>query len=310
MKPRQRRDTVPPPLAPDQGENVAPRASGALVEGAGRLAAIRDALGGRWPVAEGPGWLLVRGDCLDVMAAMSDGCVEVVLTDPPYEAEAHEKGKRQGPAFTGTDYARGVTDRPTRRVVDEEFSFAPITEDQRTAVGEHVARLSTIRALVFCQVEAVHAWRASVEGAGMIYRRTIPWVKPDAMPSLHGRWPGQAFESIVLAQQPSVAPCPIGGKARYYEATRERLGRDERPHPTMKPLDLMVQMVEDFTDPGDLILDAFAGSGTTGLAAIRLGRLFIGIERDPAYFEIACRRLRGDEAKPRPEQPSLFGEVA
>lgn len=78
------------------------------------------------------------------------------------------------------------------------------------------------------------------------------------------------------------------------------------PHPTTKPLALMRRIVEDFTDPDDLICDPFAGSGTTGVACIRLGRRFIGWEKDPAYFEIACRRLRGDEAKPRKEQPSLF----
>jgi DNA modification methylase len=254
-------------------------------------------------------WTLHLGDCLDPVsgiASLAYKSVDVVITDPPYEAEAHEKGKRQGPGYTGTDYARGVTSKPSQRVVDESFSFAPITEGQRSAVALQIARVSRVRAAVFCQVEAVDAWKRALESAGMLYRRTIPWVKPDAMPSLHGRWPGQSFESIVLAQHRSVAPCPVGGKARYYEHTRERLGRDERPHPTVKPTALMMQIVEDFTDPGDLILDPFAGSGTTGVAALMLGRRFIGWERDPDYHAIATRRLNGDEAKPRAEQPSLF----
>jgi site-specific DNA-methyltransferase (adenine-specific) len=62
-------------------------------------------------------------------------------------------------------------------------------------------------------------------------------------------------------------------------------------HETQKPIDLMVELVRLFTDPGDLILDPFAGSGTTGVAAIRLGRRFIGWERDPKYHAIAVKRL-------------------
>lgn len=62
-------------------------------------------------------------------------------------------------------------------------------------------------------------------------------------------------------------------------------------HPTQKPISLMQALVRDFTDPDDLILDPFAGSGTTGVACRRLGRRFIGWERDPKYAEIARSRI-------------------
>jgi len=77
----------------------------------------------------------------------------------------------------------------------------------------------------------------------------------------------------------------------------------------MKPLDLMLQLVLDFTEPGDLVLDPFAGSGTTGVACLSLGRRFVGWEIDEAFFEVACRRLRGERAVPRPEQPDLFAST-
>lgn len=57
----------------------------------------------------------------------------------------------------------------------------------------------------------------------------------------------------------------------------------------------MLALVADFTDPGETILDPFAGSGTTGVACLRLGRKFIGIEKDPTYFALACERLRAEE---------------
>lgn len=251
--------------------------------------------------ATGPGWELRPGDCIEGMRELADASVDVTITDPPYEAEAHEKGKRQNPG-----HGRGKEERGGvfPRVVDETFDFLPITEKQRKAVGLEIARVTRGAALVFCQVEAAMAWRKALERGGLVYRRTIPWVKPDAMPSLHGRWPGQSFEAIVLAIQPGQT-VPIGGKARYYTATRER--GETRAHPTAKPLALMRQVVEDFSNPGDLVLDAFVGSGSTGVACARLGRGFLGFEIDRNYFDIACRRLRGDEAKPNPAQPGLFG---
>ena len=70
-----------------------------------------------------------------------------------------------------------------------------------------------------------------------------------------------------------------------------RGGNDARVHTTQKPDSLMEALVRDFTDPGDLICDPFAGSGTTGVAAIRLGRRFIGWEKSPQYHAIAVKRL-------------------
>ncbi len=91
-------------------------------------------------------------------------------------------------------------------------------------------------------------------------------------------------------------------------------------HPTAKPIEWMERLVNIASLPGETILDPFMGSGTTGVACAKLGRRFIGIEIDPGYFEIACRRI--DEAyrqrdlfrdAPRPAAPvqtSLLGDVA
>ena len=252
-------------------------------------------------------WDLRLGDCLDPvagLASLAERSVDVTITDPPYEAEAHTKQRRRKACGAG-----GAVD-----VVDASLTFDAITGHQRNASALQIVRVTRKRAIVFCQVEAVAAWRASFAACAtkidpLEYRRTLVWVKPDAMPSLHGRYPGQAFEAMILLQRPSAPACPVGGKARIYEFMRANDGRLPNPHPTTKPLPLMRQIVEDFTDSGDLILDPFAGSGTTGVAAIQLGRRFIGWELSEEYHAIATRRLRGDEAKPRKEQPNLFDAI-
>lgn len=83
-------------------------------------------------------------------------------------------------------------------------------------------------------------------------------------------------------------------------------GTDRRESPVKgaKPLSLMEAILRDYTEPGDLVLDRFAGGGTTGVAAIRLGRRFHGYERKPEHFEIALKRLRAAR-----EQRQLFPET-
>lgn len=65
----------------------------------------------------------------------------------------------------------------------------------------------------------------------------------------------------------------------------------DREHPNEKPIEVVEQLVATHSNPGDLILDPFMGSGTTGVACARLGRRFVGIEIEPKYFDIACRRI-------------------
>lgn len=101
---------------------------------------------------------------------------------------------------------------------------------------------------------------------------------------------------------------------RSFSISRNPDGR--RDHPTQKPLALMVWCIEQVKPAPQLILDPFMGSGTTGVAAIQLGRKFIGIERDERYFDIACKRIeqavaQGQLFAPEPtrqEQTSLFAE--
>ena len=81
--------------------------------------------------------------------------------------------------------------------------------------------------------------------------------------------------------------------------------RDESPHPTEKPVELMSYWIGNSSQPGDLVLDPFMGSGTTGVAAMQSGRAFVGIELDPKFFDIACKRLTDAQ-----RQGQLFTEAA
>jgi len=170
--------------------------------------------------------------------------------------------------------------------------------------------------LVFSDTESAHLWRESLEECGLEYVRTMFWRKKNGCPQFTGDRPAVACEAITLCHPPGAKLWNGGGKQGWYDVpiVIERGGENQelRVHPTQKPEKLMAQLIDDFTFEGETILDAFAGSGTTGAAALKLGRRFVGWELDPDHAETARARLRGENYKiSRPEaperQPSLFG---
>jgi DNA modification methylase len=243
-------------------------------------------------------WTLHLGNCLDPvtgLASLADKSVDHVICDPPYEAEAHTKGRR---AFSGgsDEYAKGgVGERP--------LDFEPITEEQRAAAAGHLARLSRRWILVFCQVEAAMKWRDVLASAGATYKRSCVWIKPGASPQFTGDRPGMGYETIVACHAPGRSSWNGGGQHGVFTHTLDP--HDSRVHTTQKPEGLMELLVRLFSDSGEMILDPFAGSGTTGVAAIRNGRRFIGWEKDPKYHAIATKRLSAAR-----EQMALFGGAA
>jgi DNA modification methylase len=113
-------------------------------------------------------------------------------------------------------------------------------------------------------------------------------------------------EAIVVAHPKGRKRWNGGGKQGLYPyptaIDRDRSGLDERMHTTQKPVALMEALIADFTEPGELVLDPFAGSGTTGVAALRLGRRFLGWEKDAEHHRVASQRLAGERPLPHAYQ--------
>lgn len=119
------------------------------------------------------------------------------------------------------------------------------------------------------------------------------------MPKFNGQGPALGHENIVTAWcGKGHARWNAGGKRGVYTHIVNPSDRDGK-HPTEKPWRLMAELLRDFTSPGQTILDPFLGSGTTLVACQKMGRHGTGIELDPDYFEIACKRV--DEAARQPD---------
>lgn len=226
---------------------------------------------------------LILGDCREVFSDI-DGA-DHVISDPPYEDELHTGAKEQ----------RII--RSDGRKMYGDLGFEGINDSCRD-ISRLVCEASRGWVILFTLAEGVRAWRDDLQSVGAKWDTTCFWVKPDASPRFNGQGPARGAECFVTAWAgKGHRSWNAGGKRGVYTHC-VNTGR-QGEHPTEKPAPLMAEIVRDFTNPGQVILDPFMGSGTTGVACMMLGRKFIGIERDERWFDLSCRRIESAFRQPR-----------
>lgn len=211
---------------------------------------------------------LYLGDCLEVMPML--GTFDAVVTDPPYgigESSGKAKTRTSGPtsALRGRDYRRDYGDK----------DWDNVTADEAVALAVSQSSSAIVFGGNYYDLPPTSCWLIwdKMNGATDFADCEMAWTNlPKAVRRLQYLWNG----------------C----------MRRER--HIERQHPTQKPLGVMQWCLGHIPDATS-ILDPFMGSGTTGVACVKLGRKFTGIELDPDYFEIACKRI--EEAY---RQPDMF----
>lgn len=235
-------------------------------------------------------WDLRLGDCLDPLsglASLADKSVDHVITDPPYSKDLYLRFRS---GLGKNDRRRDSTD--FRQLANDKIGAI---DDILAEIAAHALRVARRWVVVFHDVEIGHRWR---EAFGKAYVRAGVWVKTDAVPQFSGDRPGQGYEpnTIAHALVPGRKRWNGGGRCAVWTGPSSHGFGEVRPdHPCPKPEWLMSALVRDFTDPGELICDPFAGSGTTLVAAKRHGRSAIGWERDPGFHAAALKRIDGTQ---------------
>ncbi len=249
---------------------------------------------------------VVVGDCVDELRRLPDRSVDLVFADPPYNLQLD--GELLRPNNTRVD---GVDDD-----WDKFASFADYDEFSRAWLSECRRILKPDGALwVIGSYHNIFRLGAAMQDLGFWILNDIVWRKVNPMPNFRGRRFTNAHETLIWA-----APCQ---KSRYtfnYESLKalnddlqmrsdwlfpicagpERLkdAKGRKAHPTQKPEALLHRVILASSNIGDVVLDPFFGTGTTGAVAKRLGRSFIGIERDPTYAKAAISRIARIESLP------------
>jgi len=242
---------------------------------------------------------ILQGDCLERLADIETGTVDLIFADPPYNLQLERDLMR--PNNTRVD---GVDD-----AWDKFSSFAEYDQFSRTWLKECRRVLKPHGAIwVIGSYHNIFRLGAALQDLGYWMLNDVIWRKTNPMPNFRGRRFTNAHETLIWASRDQ--------KSRYtfnYEAMKafnddlqmrsdwllpicsggERLKNDAgaKAHPTQKPEGLLHPVILATTKPGEVVLDPFFGTGTTGAVAKRLGRKWIGIERDPDYIAIAENRI-------------------
>lgn len=230
---------------------------------------------------------LYHGRAEDVLPSLAGW--DHFIADPPYSERVH--GAARSRVMRANDRG-GRYGADLRRNVD--LGFDHLTPELRSFLAEQAARTARW-VLVFSDTEGAHLWAEALEDKGLDYVRGGAWIKRGSTPQFSGDRPATGFEAITIAHPKGRKRWNGGGSHAVWDVpivlNRARADKSERVHPTQKPLRLMEQLVEQFTDPGEIILDPTAGSGTTGLAAKRLSRRAVLVEQNERHCEAAATRL-------------------
>ncbi|NWG46997.1 MAG: site-specific DNA-methyltransferase [Alphaproteobacteria bacterium] len=243
---------------------------------------------------------ILEGDCLEVLRGLPDASVDLVFADPPYNLQL--SGELRRPDDSRVDAVDDAWDRFE--------SFAEYDRFSRAWLGE-VRRIlkPTGTAWVIGSYHNIFRLGTALQDLGFWVLNDVVWRKANPMPNFRGRRFTNAHETLIWAAREAGAR----GYTFNYEALKagnedvqvrsdwflplctgaERV-KDEtggKAHPTQKPEALLHRVLIAASRPGDVVLDPFFGTGTTGVVAKRLGRRFIGIERERAYVEVARARL-------------------
>src|SRR3954468_8121329 len=240
------------------------------------------------------------GDCVAEMAALPAESVDLVFADPPYNLQLQGDLKR--PDDSRVDAVNAAWDKFASFSVYDDFTRAWLVACRRV-----MKRSATL--WVIGSYHNIFRVGTILQDLGFWILNDVVWRKSNPMPNFRGRRFTNAHETLIWAAREP------GGKGYTfnYEALKagnddvqmrsdwtlalctgeERLkgGDGKKLHPTQKPEALLARVILAASRPGDLVLDPFSGTGTTGAAAKRLGRQFIGIERDLAYAAAAQARF-------------------
>ncbi|NVK20248.1 MAG: site-specific DNA-methyltransferase [Methylocystaceae bacterium] len=248
---------------------------------------------------------ILQGDCIEMMNALPEKSVDLIFADPPYNLQLG--GDLHRPNNTKVDACDDHWDQFDSFKAYDEFSKAWLKAARRVLKDD-----GTI--WVIGSYHNIFRVGVTLQDLGYWMLNDVIWRKTNPMPNFRGRRFTNAHETMIW--------CSKSEKSKYnfnYEAMKafnddvqmrsdwllpicnggERLKNEEgeKAHPTQKPESLLYRVIMASSKPGDVVLDPFFGTGTTGAVAKKLGRNFIGLERETDYIKVAEKRIKAIKAE-------------
>ena len=249
---------------------------------------------------------LYQGECLATLRSLPDDCFDACVTDPPYNIAASSKKKGLKWAFSSHATMHSAWDRFSPKNY-ESFTRRWLQEVCRTV------KLNG-NIFIFGSYHNIYTIGAAAQRMDLRVINSIIWLKPNAQPNITCRMFTESTEQVLWLCNNSTKKA--SGWTFHYQHMKHLAGGKQMrnfwnfpvtpqkeklqgKHPAQKPLRLMERIVAAGTNPGECVLDCFAGSGSTLLACDRLDRRWVGIERDETYCKLAHSRLDNERRQRR-----------
>ena len=255
---------------------------------------------------------IIQGDCIDVLSALPERSVDLIFADPPYNLQLRQALWR--PNMTRVDAVDDDWDR-----FDGFAAYDAFTRNWLAACRRVLKETGTI--WVIGSYHNIYRVGAIMQDLGYWFLNDITWIKTNPMPNFRGVRFTNAHETLLWAAKTQGARYTFNHHAMKALnddlqmrsdwhlpicSGRERIrtADGDKAHSTQKPEALLYRVILASSQPGDVVLDPFFGSGTTGAVARKLHRRWIGIEREPAYIQAAQQRI--DAIVPAPFNAAVF----
>lgn len=224
---------------------------------------------------------LLQGDCLELMKNIPDGSIDLIVADPPYLISATNGG---GTINNIKKLNKSLSDL---KVVDITQGY-----DIEKFGEEFIRVMKDINIYFWCNKVQIPEYFNFYVNKHKCKFDILCWHKTNALPTYSNKYLTDT-EYLLYFRKGSgkCFPQSYEDAKTFYVAPINHKDKKEFGHPTIKPLDITEKIIRNSTKEGQLVLDPFLGSGTSGVACINTNRNFIGIELDNQYFEIAKSRI-------------------
>ena len=232
---------------------------------------------------------LRHGDCLEVLKNIPDGSVDLVVTDPPYEIQT-----------SGAGLYKQADKQYVKELCGMKDGFSPAVLDELCRV------MKKINIYIFCsQKQIIPLLEYFVNGKGCNWN-ILSWHKSNPVPACGNKYLTDTEFILFFREKGVKVHGSFDTKRTYYVTPLNQKDKKLYGHPTCKPEHIVRNLIVNSSQPGDVVLDPFMGSGTTGAVAVSEDRKFIGIELDETYFKTAQDRINNTEPA---ETPLTMDEI-
>ncbi len=267
---------------------------------------------------------LYQGDCLEVLPTLAEQSIDMIFADPPYNLS---NGGITCQAGHMVSVNKGEWDKSKGAEADHDFTLQWLAACRRVLKDDGTIWVSGT-------MHNIYSVGFALQKLGYKFLNEICWYKPNASPNLSTRYFTHSHETLIWAAKSEKSKHTFDYKLMKQIAGGKQMRSlwmdinvEDEPqdiwsiptppgvekkfgkHPTQKPLALLERIILASTKPGDIVLDPFTGSSTAGVAAIRNGRRFIGIDNNIKYLELSVKRL-DEELAQIGSRPRLIKELA